>query len=164
VKSSGDPSESGRLTTFHAQYARIPIAHGYRRTSSAWPNVSTRKSARRTLERLNIDWARYGELDAAGKLGHLHRQTQWRDRGLRRIHRADPHPLPGTTGRRQQRRLCRARGTRWSRCAKLLRFAEMVLKAQGVQKIYYHVKQTRRTSVACSDTWATRTSSACTPR
>ena len=48
-------------------YARIPIATATQELQ-ALAEREYEEVGQKDLERLNIDWARYGELDAAGKL------------------------------------------------------------------------------------------------
>jgi len=95
------------------------------------------------LDRLDVDWARYGELDAAGKLATfiVRRngvmvgyaafivQTHIHYREALVAANSAVYVVP-------EARVGRV-------VLKLLRYAEIGLKAQGVKKVYYHVKRER---------------------
>ena len=95
------------------------------------------------LDCLNIDWGRYLELDAAGKLATFIAKRDGLIVGYAvfvvqtHIHYKDALVAANSA-------VYAVPEVRAGRVIlKLLRFAEMGLKAQGVQKIYYHVKQTK---------------------
>ena len=95
------------------------------------------------LDCLNIDWGRYLELDAAGKLATFIAKRDGLIVGYAvfvvqtHIHYQDALVAANSA-------VYAVPEVRAGRVIlKLLRFAEMGLKAQGVQKIYYHVKQTK---------------------
>ena len=93
------------------------------------------------LDALNVDWARYRELDAAGKIATF---IARRDRAIvgyavfvvqTHIHYQDALVAANSA-------VYVAPEARAGRVVlKLLRYAEIGLKAQGVKKVYYHVKR-----------------------
>lgn len=93
------------------------------------------------LDALNVDWKRYRELDAAGKLATF---IARRDGALvgyavfvvqTHIHYQDSLVAANSA-------VYVVPESRIGRVAlKLLRYAEIGLKAQGIKKIYYHVKR-----------------------
>ena len=93
------------------------------------------------LDALNVDWARYRELDAAGKIATF---IARRDRAIvgyavfvvqTHIHYQDSLVAANSA-------VYVAPEARAGRVVlKLLRYAEIGLKAQGVKKVYYHVKR-----------------------
>ena len=93
------------------------------------------------LNRLNIDWKRYCELDAAGKLATFIAKRNGVIVGYAcfvvqtHIHYQDALVAANSA-------VYVVPEVRAGRIVlKLLRFAEMGLKAKGVKKIYYHVKR-----------------------
>lgn len=93
------------------------------------------------LDALNVDWARYRELDAAGKIATF---IARRDRAIvgyavfvvqTHIHYQDALVAANSA----VYVVPEARAGRV--VLKLLRYAEIGLKAQGVKKVYYHVKR-----------------------
>ena len=123
-------------------YARIPIATATQELQ-ALAEREYEEVGQKDLERLNIDWARYAELDAAGKLGTFIAKRDGVIVGYAafivqtHIHYKDALVAANSA-------VYAVPEVRAGRVVlKLLRFAEMGLKAQGVQKIYYHVKQTK---------------------
>ena len=121
-------------------YARIPIGTATYELQ-ALAEREYEEVGQKDLERLNVDWARYCELDSAGKLATFIAKRDGVIVGYAafivqtHIHYQDAlvaansavYVLPEVRAGRV--------------VLKLLRFAEMGLKAQGVQKIYYHVKR-----------------------
>ena len=93
------------------------------------------------LDALNVDWARYRELDAAGKIATF---IARRERAIvgyavfvvqTHIHYQDALVAANSA-------VYVAPEARAGRVVlKLLRYAEIGLKAQGVKKVYYHVKR-----------------------
>ena len=135
----GIPVKSGR--SFYT-YARIPIATATQELQ-ALAEREYEEVGQKDLERLNIDWARYGELDAAGKLATFIAKRDGVIVGYAafivqtHIHYQDALVAANSA-------VYVVPEVRAGRVVlKLLRFAELGLKAQGVQKIYYHVKQTK---------------------
>lgn len=97
------------------------------------------------LERLNVDWARYRELDAAGKLATFIAKRGSRQMGFivgyavfvvqTHIHYQDALVAANSA-------VYVVPDARAGRVVlKLLRYAEIGLKGQGVKKVYYHVKR-----------------------
>ena len=93
------------------------------------------------LDHLNIDWKRYCELDTAGKLASFIAKRDGVIVGYAafvvqtHIHYCDALVAANSA-------VYVVPEARIGRVAlKLLRYAEIGLKAQGVKKIYYHVKQ-----------------------
>jgi hypothetical protein len=107
-------------------YARIPIGTATQELQ-ALAEREYEEVGQKDLERLNIDWARYGELDAAGKHAAFIVQTHIHYQDALVAANSAVYAVPEVRAGRV--------------VLKLLRFAELGLKAQGVQKIYYHVKQ-----------------------
>ena len=123
-------------------YARSPIATATQELQ-ALAEREYEEVGQKDLERLNIDWARYGELDAAGKLATFIAKRDGVIVGYAafivqtHIHYQDALVAANSA-------VYVVPEVRAGRVVlKLLRFAELGLKAQGVQKIYYHVKQTK---------------------
>lgn len=125
------------------------VSYTYSRISVVNALVPLQKLAEREYEevgqkdlaRLNIDWARYCELDAAGKLATFIVKRQGEIVGYAtfvvqtHIHYRDALVAANSA-------IYIAPEYRAGRIVlKLLRFAEMGLRAQGVRKIYYHVKR-----------------------
>ena len=143
-------------------YARIPVGTATQELQ-ALAEREYEEVGQKDLDRLNVDWTRYGELDAAGKLATFIAKRNGVIVGYAafivqtHIHYQDALVAANSA-------VYAVPEVRAGRVVlKLLRFAELGLKAQGVQKIYY-TSNRPKTSVACSDTWATRTSSVCMPR
>jgi N-acetylglutamate synthase-like GNAT family acetyltransferase len=93
------------------------------------------------LDRLNVDWARYRELDAAGKLATFIAKRDGNVVGYAvfvvqtHIHYQDALVAANSA-------VYVVPDARAGRVVlKLLRYAEIGLKAQGVKKVYYHVKR-----------------------
>jgi hypothetical protein len=93
------------------------------------------------LDRLHIDWDRYRELDAAGKLATFIAKKGYHIVGYAvfvvqtHIHYADALVAANSA-------VYVAPEARAGRVVlNLLRFAELGLHAQGVRKVYYHVKR-----------------------
>ena len=97
------------------------------------------------LERLNVDWVRYRELDAAGKLATFIAKRGSGQRGCivgyavfvvqTHIHYKDALVAANSA-------VYVVPDARAGRVVlKLLRYAEIGLMGQGVKKVYYHVKR-----------------------
>ena len=121
-------------------YARIPIGTATQELQ-ALAEREYEEVGQKDLERLNIDWARYVELDAAGKLATFIAKRDGVIVGYAafivqtHIHYQDALVAANSA-------VYVVPEARIGRVAlKLLRYAEIGLKAQGVKKIYYHVKQ-----------------------
>jgi hypothetical protein len=121
-------------------YSRIPIGTAAQELQ-ALAEREYDEVGQKDLERLNVDWARYGELDAARKLATFIAKRDGVIVGYAvfvvqtHIHYQDALVAANSA-------VYAAPEVRAGRVVlKLLRFAEMGLKAQGVQKIYYHVKR-----------------------
>ena len=121
-------------------YARIPVGTAI----GELQGLATREYdevGQKDLLRLNIDWKRYCELDAAGKLATFIAKRDGVIVGYAafvvqtHIHYCDALVAANSA-------VYVVPEARIGRVAlKLLRYAEIGLKAQGVKKIYYHVKQ-----------------------
>ena len=123
-------------------YARIPIGAATQELQ-ALAEREYEEVGQKDLDRLNVDWTRYGELDTAGKLATFIAKRDGVIVGYAafivqtHIHYQDALVAANSA-------VYVVPEVRAGRVVlKLLRFAEMGLKAQGVQKIYYHVKQTK---------------------
>ena len=123
-------------------YARIPVGTAIGELQA----LATREYdevGQKDLLRLNIDWKRYCELDAAGKLATFMAKRVGVIVGYAafvvqtHIQYCDALVAANSA-------VYVVPEARVGRVAlKLLRYAEIGLKAQGVKKIYYHVKQTK---------------------
>ena len=121
-------------------YARIPVGTAIGELQA----LATREYdevGQKDLLRLNIDWKRYCELDAARKLATFIAKRDGIIVGYAafvvqtHIHYCDALVAANSA-------VYVIPEARVGRVAlKLLRYAEIGLKAQGVKKIYYHVKQ-----------------------
>ena len=121
-------------------YARIPVGTAI----SELQALATREYdevGQKDLDHLNIDWKRYCELDAAGKLATFIAKRDGVIVGYTafvvqtHIHYCDALVAANSA-------VYVVPEARIGRVAlKLFRYAEIGLKAQGVKKIYYHVKQ-----------------------
>jgi hypothetical protein len=121
-------------------FARIPIQTAV----AELQGLAEREYAevgQKDLAALQVDWARYCELDAAGKLATF---VARRDGALvgyavfivqTHIHYADALVAANSA----VYMVPEARAGRV--VLKLLRYSEIGLKAQGVRKVYYHVKR-----------------------
>ena len=123
-------------------YSRVPIGT----VAVELQSLAEREYAevgQKDLDRLNIDWARYGELDAARKLATFIAKRDGVIVGYAvfvvqtHIHYQDALVAANSA-------VYVVPEARVGRVAlKLLRYAEIGLKAQGVKKVYYHVKRER---------------------
>ena len=121
-------------------YARIPVGTAI----GELQGLAAREYdevGQKDLDHLNIDWKRYCELDAAGKLATFIAKRNGVIVGYAafvvqtHIHYCDALVAANSA-------VYVVPEARIGRVAlKLLRYGEIGLKAQGVQKIYYHVKQ-----------------------
>ena len=121
-------------------YARIPVGTAI----GELQGLAAREYdevGQKDLDHLNIDWKRYCELDAAGKLATFIAKRDDVIVGYAafvvqtHIHYCDALVAANSA-------VYVVPEARIGRVAlKLLRYAEIGLKAQGVKKIYYHVKQ-----------------------
>ena len=143
-------------------YARIPVGTATQELQ-ALAEREYEEVGQKDLDRLNVDWTRYGELDAAGKLATFIAKRDGVIVGYAafivqtHIHYQDALVAANSA-------VYAVPEVRAGRVVlKLLRFAEMGLKAQAFKR-FITTSNRPKTSVACSNTWATRTSSACTPR
>ena len=123
-------------------YARIPIGTAIEELERL-AEREYEEVGQKDLDRLNIDWTRYCELDTAGKLATFIAKRDGVIVGYAvfivqtHIHYRDALVAANSA-------VYAAPEVRAGRVVlKLLRFAEMGLKAQGVKKIYYHVKRTK---------------------
>ena len=123
-------------------YAHIPIGTAVT-DLQALAEREYDEVGQKDLDCLNIDWGRYLELDAAEKLATFIAKRDGVIVGYAvfvvqtHIHYQDALVAANSA-------VYAVPEVRAGRVIlKLLRFAEMGLKAQGVQKIYYHVKQTK---------------------
>ena len=120
-------------------YARIPVGTAI----GELQGLATREYdevGQKDLDHLKIDWKRYCELDAAGKLATFIAKRDGVIVGYAafvvqtHIHYCDALVAANSA-------VYVVPEARVGRVAlKLLRYAEIGLKAQGVKKIYYHVK------------------------
>ena len=123
-------------------YARIPVNSAI----GELQGLATREYdevGQKDLLRLNIDWKRYCELDAAGKLATFIAKRDGVIVGYAAfIVQSHIHYCDGLVAANSA--VYVVPEARVGRVAvKLLRYAEIGLKAQGVKKIYYHVKRER---------------------
>lgn len=123
-------------------YARIPIGTAIEELQRL-AEREYEEVGQKDLARLNIDWTRYSELDAAGKLATFVAKRNGVIVGYAvfivqtHIHYQDALVAANSA-------IYAAPEVRAGRVVlKLLRFAEMGLQAQGVQKIFYHVKRSK---------------------
>jgi hypothetical protein len=123
-------------------YARIPIGTATQELQ-ALAEREYDEVGQKDLDCLNIDWVRYLELDAAGKLATFIAKRDGVIVGYAvfvvqtHIHYQDALVAANSA-------VYAVPEVRAGRVVlKMLRFAEMGLKAQGVQKIYYHVKRSK---------------------
>ena len=121
-------------------FARIPIAHVVTQLQ-ALAVREYEEVGQKDLDRLHIDWDRYSELDAAGKLATFIAKKGDHIVGYAvfvvqtHIHYADALVAANSA-------VYVAPEARAGRVVlNLLRFAELGLHAQGVRKVYYHVKR-----------------------
>ena len=129
------------VTVGHSRYSYARISVGS--AIGELQGLATREYdevGQKDLLRLNIDWKRYCELDAAGKLATFIAKRDGVIVGYAafvvqtHIHYCDALVAANSA-------VYVVPEARIGRVAlKLLRFAEIGLKAQGVKKIYYHVK------------------------
>lgn len=123
-------------------YARIPVGSAI----GELQGLATREYdevGQKDLDHLNIDWKRYCELDATGKLATFIAKRDGVIVGYAafvvqtHIHYCDALVAANSA-------VYVVPEARVGRVAlKLLRYAEIGLKTQGVKKIYYHVKRTK---------------------
>lgn len=123
-------------------FARIPIAPAIKELQCL-AEREYEEVGQKDLARLNIDWTRYCELDAAGKLATFVAKREQVIVGYAvfivqtHIHYQDALVAANSA-------VYAAPEVRAGRVVlKLLRYAELGLQAQGVQKIYYHVKRSK---------------------
>lgn len=123
-------------------FARIPIATSIKEFQCL-AEREYEEVGQKDLARLNIDWTRYCELDAAGKLATFVAKREQVIVGYAvfivqtHIHYQDALVAANSA-------VYAAPEVRAGRVVlKLLRYAELGLQAQGVQKIYYHVKRSK---------------------
>lgn len=123
-------------------FARIPIATSIKELQCL-AEREYEEVGQKDLARLNIDWTRYCELDAAGKLATFVAKREQVIVGYAvfivqtHIHYQDALVAANSA-------VYAAPEVRAGRVVlKLLRYAELGLQAQGVQKIYYHVKRSK---------------------
>lgn len=123
-------------------FARIPIATSIKELQCL-AEREYEEVGQKDLARLNIDWTRYCELDAAGKLATFVAKREQAIVGYAvfivqtHIHYQDALVAANSA-------VYAAPEVRAGRVVlKLLRYAELGLQAQGVQKIYYHVKRSK---------------------
>ena len=121
-------------------YSRIPLSTALVELQ-ALAEREYEEVGQKDLDRLSVDWARYCELDAAKKLATFIAKKDGVIVGYaafvvqNHIHYQDALVAANSA-------VYVAPEVRAGRVVlKLLRFAEMGLKAQGVKKIYYHVKR-----------------------
>jgi hypothetical protein len=129
---------AGKLPVF--TYARIPISTALGELQ-ALADREYDEVGQKDLARLNVDWVRYCELDAAKKLATFIAKKDGVIVGYaafivqHHIHYQDALVAANSA-------VYVAPEVRAGRVVlKLLRFAELGLSAQGVKKIYYHVKR-----------------------
>jgi hypothetical protein len=121
-------------------FARVPIA----RVVTQFQALAEREYeevGQKDLDRLNVDWSRYQDLDAAGKLATFIAKKGDLVVGYAvfivqtHIHYQDALVAANSA-------IFVAPEARAGRVVmNLLRFAEAGLHAQGVRKVYYHVKR-----------------------
>lgn len=123
-------------------FARIPIAPAIKELKCL-AEREYEEVGQKDLARLNIDWTRYCELDASGKLATFVAKREQVIVGYAvfivqtHIHYQDALVAANSA-------VYAAPEVRAGRVVlKLLRYAELGLQAQGVQKIYYHVKRSK---------------------
>ena len=121
-------------------YARIPVGTAI----GELQGLAAREYdevGQKDLDHLNIDWKRYCELDAAGKLATFIAKRDGVIVGYASfIVQTHIHYCEALVAANSA--VYVVPEARIGRVAlKLLRYAEIGLKAQGVKKIYYHVKQ-----------------------
>lgn len=127
-------------------FSRVPIA-GIVDQLQALAAREYEEVGQKDLAALSVDWARYQELDAAGKLATFIAKRGSGQSGLivgyavfivqTHIHYRDSLVAANSA-------VYVAPEARAGRVVlKLLRYAEIGLEAQGVRKIYYHVKRER---------------------
>lgn len=127
-------------------FSRVPIA-GIVDQLQALAAREYEEVGQKDLDSLNVDWARYRELDAAGKLATFIAKRGPGQSGVivgyavfivqTHIHYKDALVAANSA-------VYMAPEARAGRLVlKLLRYAEIGLEAQGVRKIYYHVKRER---------------------
>lgn len=123
-------------------FARIPVRTAIKELQSLAEREYD-EVGQKDLARLNIDWTRYCELDATGKLATFVAKREGVIVGYAvfivqtHIHYRDALVAANSA-------VYAAPEVRAGRVVlKLLRYAELGLQAQGVQKIYYHVKRSK---------------------